>query len=503
MGADPTLFDDGIGRRRPQPRSAPPRQEARIRAQTSVEARESPAAVGVADLNAAIAAHMADGFPSEIWVRGEIASFRRRNSKHLYFELVERLDGRGQPSARIDAVVFAMRWRRIQSQLVRSGVTLADGMELCVRGTVDFYAPTGRVQFVVTGVDPAYTLGRMAADRDQVLRTLAAEGLLEANAALPVPVAPLRVGVVTALGSAADNDFRAEMGRSGFGFRIVVADCRVQGPATIPTTIAAMRGLVRLGVEVVALVRGGGSRTDLSWFDDERIARAIAASPVPVFTGIGHEIDTSVADHAAHSSFKTPTSCAAALVERVGGYLREVDVLWAGVAAVSSTRIAAAQTRLADLARRSVRDAARGVAVAEHTVEASRDRVLRAAPATLSTAQERLREKAGRLQGAASASLRIATGQVDAAAGHLAPGPLLRRLDDAGARLDSAELAVGAFDPARVLERGFSLTLDARGHAIRDASALVPGAVVRTLFARGEAKSEVLEVDAGTDDRSG
>lgn len=436
MGAEPTLFDDDTGRRRPRDRE-PPR-------------RRAPEAMGVAELNVAIQRCLSGAFPTEVWVRGEVASFRRRNSKHLHFELVERSDGRAHPQARVDAVVFAMRWRRIESQLVRAGVTLADGMELCVRGTVDFYPPSGRVQFVVTGVDPAYTLGRMAADREQVLRRLAAEGLIGANGGRAVAAVPLHVGVVTAVGSAADNDFRQEITRSGFGFRLVFADSRVQGPAAVSTTIAAMGALVRRGVDVVAVVRGGGSRTDLSCFDDERIARAIAAMPVPVFTGIGHEIDTSVADHVAHSSFKTPTSCAAALVEHVAGYLGTVESLWSAIGAVGVTRVSTAAARLDDASRRSVHDAVRGVAAAEHAVEAAR----------------------GRVGAAASASLRVAA-----------------------ARLDSSAVAVRAFDPARVLERGFSITLDAQGRAIRDAGALEHGAVVRTRFARGEATSEVIAVD--------
>ncbi|MFN8102870.1 MAG: exodeoxyribonuclease VII large subunit [Acidimicrobiia bacterium] len=479
MGAEPTLFGDGVGRRKPpaqpRPRAAPAPAQA-----PGTTASGPAAAIGVGELNASIERRLADAFPAELWVRGEVASFRRRRSKHLYFELVERPDASAQPRARIDTVVFAMRWRRIESQLVRAGVALEDGMELCVRGTVDFYPPTGRVQFVVTGVDPAYTLGRMTADRDQVLRRLSAEGLLGANGTHPVPAAPLHVGVVTAVGSAADNDFRQEIVRSGYGFRLVVADSRVQGPATIQTTIAAMRALVRVGVDVVAIVRGGGSRTDLSWFDDERIARSIAAMPVPVFTGIGHEIDTSVADRTAHSAFKTPTSCAAALVEQVAAYVRTLDGLWVGITAVATTRVGAAEAALADAGRRTARDCARDLEVAE----------------------QRVRDGAGRLQAATAASLRLARGRVDAAVARVASGSLPHRLDEVAASLDSAEMAARAYDPARVLERGFSLTLDADGRTVRDAAALAPGAVLRTRFARGEATSAVVEVDTSPADQA-
>lgn len=495
MGGDPTLFDDDAGRRRARPRPTPPPRQARAsdRPPDPAQRAPGPPAIGVADLNAAIAARLTEAFPTEVWVKGEVASLRRRNSKHLHFELVERPVPGAPAQARIDAVAFSMRWRRIESQLVRAGVNLEDGTELCVRGTIDYYPPTGRVQFVVTGVDPSFTVGRMAADRDAVLRKLAAEGLLEVNGRLQMPVAPLRVGVVTAAGSAADNDFRQEIERSGFAFRVTVADSRVQGPATVATTIASLRALVGLGVDVVAIVRGGGSRTDLGWFDDERIARAIAAMPVPVFTGIGHEIDTSVADHVAHTALKTPTSCAAALVERVAGFVRDADALWLAITAVAATRATTAEGRVDTAARRCARDAARSIHTAEHYVAIGAERLLRQGPAAAAGAHDRVRIRADRLRSAANATVQRAGGRVQTAAIRLAPRTLLRRLDDATAHLDAAERTARAFDPARVLERGFSLTLDAEGRAVRDAAALEPGTVLHTRFAQGEATSEVIE----------
>lgn len=498
MGGDPTLFDDDAGRRRPRaPRPAGRAGEQRRR--TDAEHPDTgPPAIGVADLNAAIAARLTESFPTEVWVKGEVASFRRRNSKHLHFELVDRPVPGAGARARIDAVVFSMRWRRIESQLVRAGVNLEDGTEVCVRGSVDFYPPTGRVQFVVSGVDPNFSLGRMAADRDAVLRRLASEGLLELNGRLPVAAAPLRVGVVTAAGSAADNDFREEIRRSGFGFRITVADSRVQGPATVSTTIAALNAFVNLGVDVVAVVRGGGSRTDLGWFDDERIARAIAAMPVPVFTGIGHEIDTSVADHVAHTALKTPTSCAAALVERVADFVRDAEALWLAIEAVATRRMSVAGARVEAAARRCAHDAARDVHAAEQSVALAQERLVRRGPAAAAGARERVHLRAVRLGHAATASLQHAGGVVDAASIRLAPRSLLRRLDAAGANLDAAERAVRAFDPTRVLERGFSLTVGPDGTSVRDAAALTPGTVLRTRFARGEVTSEVIQTSDGS-----
>ena len=181
----------------------------------------------------------------------------------------------------------------------------------------------------MTDIDPAFTLGRLAADRDRLLRLLDAEGLLGRQAALSRPLVPLRVGLVTAGGSAAEHDVMDELRRSGLGFRVVRADARVQGP-TAPRSVAwGLRAVAARGADVVLLVRGGGATTDLAAFDSEVIARAVAGLDTPVLTGIGHDIDRSVADEVAHAAYKTPTACAQAVVADVLAFEGRLGAAWA------------------------------------------------------------------------------------------------------------------------------------------------------------------------------
>src|SRR5262249_31546231 len=156
---------------------------------------------------------------------------------------------------------------------------------------VDFYAPTGKLTLKMRGLDPMYTLGQLAADRDRLLRRLVGEGLLDAQRRLPLPACPYRVGLVTSVGSAAWHDVTDELRRSGLRWQLVVCDTSVQGANAEYGIAGALRRLGRAEVDVIALVRGGGSRTDLATFDTEVVARAIAGLPVPVLTGLGHEID--------------------------------------------------------------------------------------------------------------------------------------------------------------------------------------------------------------------
>ena len=215
------------------------------------------------------------------------------------------------------------------------GVRMTDGTEVRIRGRLDWYAPRGQLQLRMTAIDPAYTLGQLELLRAQLLQRLEAEGLLRANAAHPLPLVPLRVGVVTSSGSAAEADFVDELRRSGFAFDVRRVDARVQGPDAAYDIVSGIERAVADGAEVIALVRGGGARTDLAAFDDERIARAIATCPVPVLTGIGHEVDRSVADDVAHTAHKTPTACAHALVLRVRAFVDAIDGRWLAIATLA------------------------------------------------------------------------------------------------------------------------------------------------------------------------
>ena len=166
-------------------------------------------------------------------------------------------------------------------------------------------------------IDPSFTLGQLAVERERLLKQLFDEGLLEKNGLLQVPYVPLRVGLVTSIGSAAHADFITEISNSGFGFTVLEYDSRVQGENAAAEIVLGLEVLSSHNPDVIVLIRGGGSTADLSIFDSEIVARTIAELNLPVFTGIGHEIDRSVADEVAHSSFKTPTSCANALVNYV------------------------------------------------------------------------------------------------------------------------------------------------------------------------------------------
>ncbi len=160
-------------------------------------------------------------FPAEVWVRGEVQNLKRHSSGHVYFTLVEKAGRADRAVARLDVALFRDDRRSVERALREvPGAELGNDVEVRIRGRVTLYPEQGRYQLVMTGIDPVFTVGGIAANRERVLRALAAEGLLGRNGAYELPPVPLRVGLVTSVGSAAYHDFVDELLRSGYAWQV-------------------------------------------------------------------------------------------------------------------------------------------------------------------------------------------------------------------------------------------------------------------------------------------
>jgi exodeoxyribonuclease VII large subunit len=411
----------------------------------------------VGELNRLIRYALSLTFPDEVWVAGQIASINRHGpSGHVYFQLVDAdaASDAAAPDATISVVLYRQHKEFVNRVIKRSGsgtgMRMDDGVRIRIRGSLDYAPRQGRLQLRMTSIDPTYTVGVLAAERDRVLAALAADGLLEANRQRPFPLLPTRVGLVTSAGSAAHADFIDELSSSGFGWDVRLAHSKVQGPGAAEELVAALRAVAATGVDIVAIVRGGGARTDLMAFDDERLARTIAALHVPVVTGIGHEIDTSVADVVAAGAFKTPTACAAALVERARRSAERAEGAWAAIR----------------------ERAPRVVELRQRALDATAHRLAGAARVGISGQQHRLDGAARDLRRVAAATL----------------GGAERRLETLGWR-------VAAVDPQRLLARGWSITHTEDGRVVRDPADVEPGRALVTTVAGGTVRSRVERVE--------
>ncbi len=369
----------------------------------------------VPDLGEAIGLALRRSFPDELWVRGEIRNLNRGRTGMVWFDLVEPAPGADSsrpPVARLSVVMFDAARRRVNSRLQQAGggVRMTDGTEVRIKGRVDWYTPGGRLQVQMTDIDPAFTLGRLAADRDRLLRLLDAEGLLGRQAGAGSPSRPPAGGAGhrRRVGRRARRDGRAAALRPGVPGR---AGRRPGAGPTAPRSVAwGLRAVAARGVDVVLLVRGGGATTDLAAFDSEVIARAVAGLDTPVLTGIGHDIDRSVADEVAHAAYKTPTACAQAVVADVLAFEGRLGAAWAGVASQAARRLAAESDRLRGCGRHVAVATRGGLVGAERSLAVAGARVRRSAGGALARSSVALERTVGRVESSSRGPPALARG---------------------------------------------------------------------------------------------
>lgn len=470
----------------------------------------------VREVNDAISDAIDQAFPRTIWVRGEVQRFPHdaATRKHLYFELQET---GGTGAAEYAVAVALMGWDRQRYGLGRyvdgtdPDFQIANKMEVCLKCKVDFYAKFGKISLKIMGVDKTFALGKLEARRRATLAFLQERGLLEKNRQVPMPDLPLRIGLITSPESAAHRDFMEGIEGSGWAFEVLLEGARMQGERVQAEVIAAVEKLLQSGAEVIVLTRGGGSRADLSWFDQRDLAVALAECPVPVITAIGHEIDTSIADLVAHQSCKTPTAAAEFLEKIVEDQARRLDDAAESLLQVCRDRLAEADRRL-EVGERLEARLDRLLLGTRLRLQRQAGRLLHGTTARLYGARQGLTRQGLRLEGTANRRTLRARSRLQAAAPRLSLAPRralararreiggqlgrlrreARRPLPAGARrLDTLAEKARLLDPARLLARGYSMTTDEAGRLIRSCRDTAPGDTLVTTFADGRVRSLV------------
>lgn len=475
----------------------------------------------ISALNEAARRALVERFGDEVWVVGEIDGLdRNRDSGHAYFELVERVAEGGEPIAKIRAVMFAKTRDAVDARL-GADLSLADGMLVRFRGKVDLYGPQGSYQLIVDDVDAEWALGAMHRRREQILARLEAEGVFGRNLEIPFPVCPVRVGLITSLESDAYNDFVDELNRAPWGFEVTAHDATMQGPNTERSVIAALRWFYRHANEfdVVAIVRGGGARSDLTVFDSFDLGRAVCLMPMKIICGVGHHRDQSVLDFVAHSE-KTPTAAAQCIVGAAMDYARRLQECGAAVQRAATRRLDGAAMKLDRMATTWERRTRERLLEADARLRRAAMTAGRAAEDALRSAADRRTSSARRLERAALRRLDHAERSVEHAERGIDPRRLdarlarqtqrlerlrgeldratSRRLQSDGLRIEHLGTRLRLSDPRRVVERGYAIVRSADGAVITDAAELRSAGQARvemrdgtvTVVPKGEEESE-------------
>lgn len=413
-----------------------------------------------------------------LWLEAEISNFSKPSSGHWYFCLKD-------ANAQVRCAMFRQR-----NMLCRSSPR--DGQKVLVRARIGLYEPRGEFQLLVDHLEDA-GLGALQRQFEELKSRLAAEGLFSAERKRPIPALPRRIGVITSPTGAAVRDILHVLARRFPAVAVLIHPVSVQGAQAAPEIVAALaRAQARGECDVLILARGGGSIEDLWAFNDERVARAIVASPVPVITGIGHEVDFTIADFAADARAPTPSVAAEMAVPDAAEWLAAAGRLAGRLERGARRHLAERRERLRWLAGR----AAQVSPVARLGQQAQRldeldQRLVRAASRTLHGSGERLSWLRGRLWRVSPLTrVRELASRREAMTARLeAAGVAVLR--GARERLLPLVRTLHAVSPLATLDRGYAIVADERGKILRDAAEAVDGEIIEARLAVGRIRARV------------
>jgi exodeoxyribonuclease VII large subunit len=440
-------------------------------------ARPARDVYSVSRLNREVRILLERGFGS-LWLEAEISNFARPSSGHWYFSLKD-------AGAQVRCAMFRQR-------NMLCAFTARDGQKVLVRARIGLYEPRGEYQLIVDHMEDA-GLGALQRQFEELSAKLAGEGLFAADRKRPLPGIPKRIGVITSPTGAAVRDILHVLARRFPAVAILIYPVPVQGAQAAAEIVAALQMAGRRNeCDVLILARGGGSLEDLWAFNDERLARAIVASPIPVITGIGHEIDFTIADFAADVRAPTPSAAAELVVPDAQEWLTAFAQLGAQLRRCMRRRLEEHRERLRWLTGR----AALASPVARLGAQAQRldeleQCLVRALRRRLQEHRERLRWLTGR---AALASPAVRLSQQSLRLKNLTEQ--LNRawrytLDSKREKLLPLVRTLNAVSPLATLERGYAIVSIDGGAILRDAADARPGTIIEARLARGRIRAKV------------
>lgn len=435
----------------------------------------------VSRLNREVRMLLEHGLPV-VWVEGELSNFARPSSGHWYFTLKDR-------DAQIRCAMFRMK---------NSGVrfTPKDGALVLARGRVGLYEARGDYQLIIEHMEEA-GLGALKREFERLKAKLQAEGLFDSEAKRPLPTVPTCIGVVTSPTGAAIRDILHILRRRFPAARVIIYPSAVQGAAAVPELLLAIEAASsRAECDVLIVARGGGSLEDLWAFNDERVARALRAAPMPVVSGIGHEVDFTIADFVADVRAPTPSGAAEIVVperrvwlDAFARYERRFAAAALRLARDAGQRLAHLSTRL-----RFVHPALR-VQQAVQRLDDLEQRLGRAVETQHWQREGRLAQLISRLSASSPASrlndVAMRHGALDERLRHAMRAELTRGTH----RLAAVRRTLHAVSPLATLDRGFAIvTTGANDRLVMDASTLTTGELIRARVARGMVEAKVMQV---------
>ena len=424
----------------------------------------SKKSVTLYELNSLIKEVIESEIPDEYWVEAELSECRE-NRGHCYMELIQKDERTATPIAKASAKCWASKWLVIRPYFERTtGQRLSAGMKVLLKVYAQFHEAYG-FSWIVTDIDPTYTMGDMARKRQEIIRQLKAEGVFDLQKELLMPLFCQRIAVISSETAAGYGDFCNQLSDNpyGFQFKTWLFPAIMQGEGIEKSIIEALNRINAVcdDFDAVAIIRGGGATSDMSGFDTLALAENVANFPLPIITGIGHERDESVLDMVSHTRVKTPTAAATFLISHLKEVLDVVNHAQDLIARYAQQKLSILNAQLSTISEMIPRLFSVVKTRQEARLESLQSRMI-------SEIQQKIVGHQSRLEGFEQ---RI-------------PILLERKLLSEHHRLEMMTEKVKSLDPTLLLQRGYSITLK-DGKAVRDAKILQAGDDIETRLANG------------------
>jgi exodeoxyribonuclease VII large subunit len=438
-------------------------------------------------------------FPDFYWVTAEISELKENNAGHCYLELIEKNPDEKNVQARIRAIIWSNRFRFLKAFFEDSTrETLREGLKVLVKIKVEYHELYG-LSLIISDIDPAFTIGDMAMKRQLIIKRLEQEGVFTMNKDLVFPAVPQKIAIISSKNAAGYTDFVNHLmsNSSGYIFYTALIETSLQGTETEQGVINALDKIAAQShlFDVVVIIRGGGSQSDLSWFDSYSIAYHVTQFPLPVLTGIGHEKDVSVTDMVANKSLKTPTAVADYLIDSVAGAENYIVEMSSGIIESARViieknkkRIDSSSIRLSPLARIMISEIRERLASKIMEINnMGRELIFRAALKT-SNQQSKLSSSVKSFFNLKNAALESRKHSIISAT--------LNRIKEKNLMEQSLESRLQLLKPENVLKRGYSIT-SVNGRILKNSRLIKNGDLIHTQLFEGTISSMITEKKDG------
>ena len=451
-------------------------------------------AISLKDLNFIIKDAIKDALPETYWIRAEMSDVRvNTSSGHCYLEFLEKDEETGNIAAKARGAIWARTFQMLKPYFEQeTKQSFASGLKVLVNVSVEFHELYG-YSLSVHDIDPSYTLGDMVRKRKEIIRRLQEEGIFELNKELHFPSLPQRIAVITSPTAAGYEDFMNQMMENeyGFPFYIKLFPAIMQGEKTEESIISALDEIFPYAnlFDVVVIIRGGGSTSELSSFDSYLLAANCSQFPIPIITGIGHERDDTIVDMVAHTRMKTPTAVASFLVECMAGEAAQLKEFEQIICDEVTTRITQEKSAIQLLTAKlpvTVTGHIERHRYQLHTMTAH----LSALPHLILHRSEKLNELMPRIQRAANAIISTHSAlmaDIPVRLRHALGNVCLERRRE----IEINEQYIKMASPEYILKRGYSLTFK-EGKIVKCSGELSTGDEISVKFADGEKKGKII-----------